>query len=156
MKTFIYQHTTKIIGTLFLCLAGLCVISCESAEEISRSFDMEVPTCIVLNDSMAVQAGTSTQIEVQISDNAGLSRVELSYGEWFINEATDLSANKPLSYTYTAKIDIPADAEKEWDEVVYRNDGSSYTIHQVYHQIQLLAYDINQNKRKTIIYLQVK
>lgn len=156
MKTVVYQYMTKFAGIVCLCLLALWGTSCESAEDISRSFDMEVPKCIVVNDSLVVEAGTSVTIQVNVSDNVGLSRLELSYGDWYVNEALDLSDTKPQEYTYTATVNVPADAEKEWDEVVYRNDGSSYTIRQVYHQIQLLAYDVNRNKRKTIIYLQVK
>ncbi len=130
--------------------------SCESAEEISRSFDLEVPVCKVQNDSAVVAAGSVVNVNVQLSDNVGLSKLEFSYDAWTIGESLSFSEQgNPKSYLYQTTVQVPATALTSWSETVYRNDGSSYSMTQMYHKLTLKVYDVNANVRTSYIYLKV-
>jgi hypothetical protein len=142
-----------IIVQLFLVFV---FASCESAEEISRSFDLEVPTCKVQNDSSVVAAGSTVDLKVQLSDNVGLSKLEFAYDAWTVSESVNLvDQGSPKSYLYQVTIKVPATALTSWFETVYRNDGSSYVTTQVYHKLTLKVYDVNGNMRTAYVYIKV-
>lgn len=137
-------------------LAGL-FYACETAEDLSKRLDHEVPFCKVLTDSLIVYAGQSIEIKVDVSDNAGLDKLVFSYENWFLRETVSLrELNYPKSYRFETRLVIPDDAEKEWEEEVITNTGASYKITQCYHKLNLEATDINMNVRNIPIYIQVK
>lgn len=151
-----------IISVLTFCFI---LISCDSAENISNGFDHEVPKCIIKNDSITASKGDKIEIEIEVSDNAGLSKMELSYGEWRLSNIVKLDNEAIKKYTYTYELEIPEYAktvtvvdgnEIGWQEVEYRNDGSSYYINQLYHKINFNATDINLNVRNSSIYIKVR
>ena len=152
----------NIIIAFFPCLL---LVSCDSAEQISNGFDHEVPKCIIKNDSITASRGEKIEIEIEVSDNIALNKMELSYGEWSLSNVIKLDNETTKKYTYTYELEIPQDAkavtlvdgkEVGWQEVVYRNDGSSYYINQLYHKISFNATDVNLNVRNTTIYLKIK
>jgi len=147
------KNLIRIIGQLMLIFA---FVGCESAEEISRSFDLEVPACKVENDSLAVVAGSMVDLKIQLSDNVGLSKLELAYDAWSVSESLSLEDKaNPTSYLYQVSVKVPTTALKSWSETVYRNDGSSYVTTQVYHKLTLKAYDVNGNLRTAYVYIKV-
>lgn len=147
------KNLILIIGQLILTFA---FIGCESAEEISRSFDLEVPTCKVEKDSSIVTAGSTVDLKVQVTDNAGLSKLEFSYDPWAVSESVNLAdLGSPKSYLYQVTVKVPTTALTSWSETVYRNDGSSYVITQFYHKLTLKAYDVNGNLRTSYTYIKV-
>lgn len=142
-----------IISQLIMVFA---FIGCESAEDISRSFDMEVPTCKVQNDSSVVAAGSTVDLKIQLSDNVGLSKIEFAYDAWTVSESVNLAdQGNPKSYLYQVSVKVPVTALVSWSETVYRNDGSSYVTTQLYHKLTLKAYDVNGNLRTTYVYIKI-
>ena len=131
--------------------------ACESSEEISRKMDHEVPSYKVLTDSLIVSRGQEVEIKVEVSDNAGLARMMLTYGNWGVQEVVTLAElNYPKTYLFVTKVRIPDDAAKEWIEDFMQNDGYVYKITQKYHKLKLEATDINMNVRNIPIYLKVQ
>ena len=142
-----------ILGQLIIASA---FFGCQSSEDISRSYDMEVPTCKVQNDSAAVVAGSTVELNIRLSDNAGLSKVEFAYDAWSISESVNLAdQGNPTLYQYKVSVKVPTTALKSWSETVYRNDGSSYVTTQAYHKLVLKVYDVNGNVRIAYTYLKV-
>lgn len=142
-----------IIGQLLLVFV---FASCESAEDISRSFDLEVPTYKVQNDSSVVVAGSVVDLKIQLSDNVGLSKLEFSYDAWAVSESVSLlDQGNPKSYLYQIAVKVPTTALTSWSETVYRNDGSSYVVTQLYHKLSLKVYDVNGNVRIAYVYIKV-
>ena len=141
---------------IFLILIALATfVACETSEDISFGLDHEVPSYRVLTDSLQVKKGQTVTIKVEVSDNAGLSKVVFSYGDWVIREAIMLD-EKPKSYTFETSILIPDDAATEWQEGIILNNGSKQTITQHYHKLLLEATDINMNVRNIPIYIKVE
>ena len=107
--------------------------------------------------------GSTIDISVVITDNVGLKTAELSYSNWlfskyinFANPEGDIPL-KPKSYTFTAKVVVPADAvTTPWLESYYFNDGSSMKITQSYHKMILTVSDVNMNVRIIPIFVKVE
>ncbi|MDR0541239.1 MAG: hypothetical protein LBH19_03390 [Dysgonamonadaceae bacterium] len=146
-----------MIKNFRLILLLFALYACENAEDISNKMDHEVPYCKVLTDSLAVLAGQSASIQVEVSDNAGLDKMVLSYGNWMLRESISLKElNNPKSYRFETTVKVPEDAAKEWMEEVIMNTGASYTITQYYHKLVLEATDINMNVRNIPVYIKVE
>ena len=134
----------------------LVLSSCETTEDILNSIDHEVPSIILDQDSLVVNAGESVSISATIEDESGIERVEFSYGDWMINEIKDLSDQTSTEiYEFSTEIMVPADAVKEWEEDKYFNDASSIKVIQQFHRLELKAWDKNRNERKGILYIKV-
>ncbi len=134
----------------------LVLSSCETTEDILNSIDHEVPSIILDQDSLVVNAGESVSISATIEDESGIERVEFSYGDWMINEIKDLSDQTSTEiYEFSTEIMVPADAVKEWEEDKYFNDASSIKVMQQFHRLELKTWDKNRNERKGIVYIKV-
>ena len=134
----------------------LVLSSCETTEDILNSIDHEVPSINFDQDSLVVNAGESVSISATIEDESGIERLEFSYGDWRINEITDLSDQTSTEiYEFTTEVMVPDDAVKEWEEDKYFNDASSIKVIQQYHRLELKAWDKNRNERKGIVYIKV-
>ena len=107
----------------------------ETADEISAGMDHTVPGYTVLNDSLVVSPLQEVQLEIEVTDAAGLKRLVFSYGNWGITEAINIDG-APTKHTFTKTITIPQDAAKEWVESVTEND-------------------VNQNVKEIPIYIKV-
>lgn len=146
----------KKIKYVILLTISIFLASCiESAEDRSLSLDHKVPSYKVLTDSLLVNKSDSVEIKVKVSDESGLSQVLFSYGDWLINEKINLALS-PKEYLFQTKIKIPADAETEWQETITANDGTSKTITQHYHKLQLYATDVFLNVRIIPVYIRVQ
>jgi hypothetical protein len=107
--------------------------------------------------------GSTINISVEISDNEALKTAELSYSPWlfskyinFANPEGDIPLT-PQSYTFTAKITVPAYVVTiPWIETFYFNDGSSIKYIQSYHKLVLTVVDVNMNTRTIPIFLKVE
>ena len=142
-----------ILGSFIL----MFFYACESSEDISNKLDHEVPSYKVLTDSLLVHRGQTVDIQVEVSDNAGLAKLVLSYSNWSLRESVSLSdQNYPKTYTFATSVIIPDDALTEWSENKILNDGTTVKITQHYHQLNLEATDMNMNVRNIPIYLQVQ
>jgi len=145
-----------IVSVMVVCFLAF-FFACESSEDISRKMDHEVPSYKVLTDSLTVAPGQQIEIKVEISDNAGLSKLLLTYGNWGIQEVLSLAdLNYPKTYLFTTKVSVPNDAAKEWVEDFIRNDGYVLKINQKYHKLNLEATDINMNVRNIPVYIRVQ
>lgn len=144
----------KIIYTLVVSIVALLSACGETAEDISYGMDHETPSYKVLNDSAVVSPLQEVQLEIEVSDNAGLKKVIFAYGDWNLNEVIELDGS-PATYVYKKTITIPADAAKEWVESVKENDGTIVEIDQTYHKLTLTATDINMNVKIIPIYIKV-
>ncbi len=134
----------------------LLTFSCESTEDILNSIDHEVPSIEFDNDSIVVNAGESISISATIGDESGIERLEFSYGDWRINEITDLNEVETGElYEFTTEVLVPVDAVKEWEEDKYFNDATSIKIIQQYHPLELKAWDKNRNVKKACVYIKV-
>ncbi|MDR2805185.1 MAG: hypothetical protein LBB85_06005 [Dysgonamonadaceae bacterium] len=131
--------------------------ACETAEDISFGMDHETPTGRAITDSLSLLPGQTCDIRVIVEDNAGLSQVIFSYGDWMIRESVSLAEiNYPQSYTFETSIAIPEDALAEWQEELILNDGSKTTITQRYHKLLLEATDKNMNVKNIPVYIHVE
>ena len=134
----------------------LLTYSCESTEDILNSIDHEVPSVEFGEDSIVVNAGGSISISATIGDESGIERLEFSYGDWRINEITDLNDIETGElYEFTTEVFVPVDAVKEWEEDKYFNDATSIKIIQQYHPLELKAWDKNRNEKKAYVYIKV-
>ncbi|MDR2086538.1 MAG: hypothetical protein LBP72_05125 [Dysgonamonadaceae bacterium] len=152
--------TSKLALSLVTChlslIFSLAFSACETAENISFGMDHETPSGMAVTDSLQVHPGQTVDIKIAVSDNAGLSKVVFSYGEWMIRESVSLAElNYPQSYTFETSIVIPEDAITAWEEDVILNDGSKKTIVQHYHQLLLEATDRNMNVKDIPVYIRV-
>ncbi len=130
---------------------ALFLWSCESAEEISFGLDHTVPVITFSQDRGEAARNQTYEIEIFVSDESGLASVDVSYTEWSFQFSKKLSGEK--AYSEKLQIEVPSDALLQWEEVKYRNDGSSYTETEMYHKFTVVAYDVNQNKRTSYFYL---
>lgn len=186
----------KNIFNISVIISLLCFISCESSEDISRSFDHEVPEGASLTlstngqtkeipDNIITQLlwgvipqvnletitiptltatiGSTFDVSIEISDNEALKTAELSYSSWLYSKYINFANPEegiplePQSYTFTAEITVPDDAETTpWIETFYYNDGSSIKYNQSYHEFTLTLVDINMNTRTIPIFLKVE
>jgi len=146
----------QILYTLLFALLSLSFFSCgESAEEISLAYDHEVPKYHVVTDSLLVVPLQEIDLKVEISDNEGLKKIVLTYGNWGINKVSDLEEN-PKNYTFETRITIPENAEKEWKEQITKNDGTIISVEETYHKLIITATDINMNVRNIPVYLRIQ
>jgi hypothetical protein len=142
---------------LTIILSALMFYACETAEDISLGMDHEVPSYQVLTDSLVVHPGQTVEIKVNVTDNAGLSKLVFAYGNWLLRESVTLDElNYPLSYSFTTSLTIPEDAEKEWEEDFVQNNGATLKIVQQYHKLILEATDVNKNVRNIPVYIKVE
>jgi hypothetical protein len=150
-----YINMSKIVFAIIV-LFSLVFSACETSEDISFGMDHETPSGQVMTDSLRVLAGQTRGIQVIVSDNAGLSKLVFSYSDWTIRESVSLAEwNYPLSYIFETTITVPEDALEEWEEEVVLNDGSTKTIIQRYHKLNLEATDVNMNVRNIPVYIRV-
>lgn len=139
----------------FLMVMSLVALwSCESAEDISFGLDHTVPTITFSQEKGEAARNQTYEIEIFVSDEAGLASVDVSYTEWSFQFSKKLAGEK--TFTEKLQIEVPADALLEWEEVKYRNDGSTYTEMETYHKFTVVAYDVNQNKRTSYFYLKAR
>lgn len=143
-----------ILRKIVFLLAVLLPFGCESAEDISYNMDHEVPMVVFSLESSEVERGVQHQIQIEVSDNVGLKSVDISYPDWNFQYSKKL--NGEVRFTEMLSIDVPEDALLEWEEVKYRNDGSSYSEIERYHRFTVVSYDVNQNKRTSYFYMKVK
>lgn len=144
----------RIIYTLVVSIVVFLSSCGETAEEISAGMDHEVPSYKVLTDSLVVSPLQEVQLKVEISDNAGLSRIVFSYGNWGLNSAINIEGS-PKTHLFETTVTIPQDAAKEWVESVTENDGTIVQKSQTYHKLVLTATDINMNVKAIPIYIKV-
>lgn len=144
----------RIIYTLVVSMVVFLAACGETAEEISNGMDHQVPGYTVLTDSLVVSPLQEVQLEVEVTDNAGLKRLVFSYGNWAISEAINIDGS-PKKHVFNATITIPQDAAKEWVESVTQNDGTVVEVDQTYHKLTLTATDVNQNVKVIPIYIKV-
>jgi hypothetical protein len=149
-RSFITCYLSLII------LFSLVFCACETAEDISAGMDHETPSGTPVMDSLRVFPGQTLDIQIIVTDNAGLSKLVFSYGEWMIRESISLAElNYPHSYTFEITITIPEDALAEWEEEVILNNGSKKTIVQQYHKLLLEATDRNMNVKDIPVHIHV-
>ena len=111
----------------------------------------------IITDSLLVHPGQTVDIQVEVSDNAGLAKLVFSYSNWSLRESVSLSnQNYPKTYTFTTSVTIPDDALTEWSEDKILNDGTTVKITRYYHPLNLEATDINMNVRNILVYLRVR
>jgi hypothetical protein len=147
----------KIYFFIAVALFGGAFYACETAEDISNDMDHEVPSSVVLTDSLLVQAGQTVEIKIDVSDNAGLNKLVFSYGNWRLRESVSLEElNHPKTYRFETRLTIPEEAEKEWTEEAIMNTGDVYTVTQRYHKLNLEATDVNMNVRNIPLYIRVE
>ena len=112
--------------------------------------------------TLSISKGDTITISVVISDNVALKTADLSYTPWlydkyinFANPQADIPKT-PKSFTFTAKVGVPATAiTTPWLEDYYFNDGSSMKITQSYHKLVLTVIDVNMNQRIIPIFVKV-
>lgn len=144
----------KIIYALVVSIVALVSACGETAEEISYGMDHELPSYKVLNDSSVVSPLQEVQLEIEVSDKAGLKKVVFAYGDWNLNEVVELEGS-PVTYVYKKTITVPQNAVKEWTESVKENDGTIIEVGQTYHKLTLTATDMNMNVKLIPIYIKV-
>lgn len=144
-----------IYNILLMCAMTVFCYSCESADDISKESDHEVPQYEVLTDYLEVPRGQSVTLKVNVSDNEGLSQMVFSYGSWAISEKIYVE-NNAKSYSFERTIEVPADAAIEWNESLIENDGTEVPFIQKYHKLTLTVTDINMNVRVIPIHISVK
>jgi len=141
-----------VVSFLILLFAG-----CESTEDTLNSLDHTVPVIQFTPDTLEVTAGEKVTINALLSDEAGIQRIEFTYGEWRLNTIIDLSAESDqATYTFSTEITVPVNALKSWEEKKYFNDGTSLVITQTYHKLLLSVWDKNRNLQKGYCYVKVK
>lgn len=143
----------NIINILLLSVTFL-LGACESAEDISFGFDHSVPEIVFENDSVTVSPGSGLALNLKIMDNVGVASWELSYPNWNFRKFGKVEGVKECGLSET--IVIPDDAKLEWEEVKYRNDGSTYIATEIYHRIVVVATDVNLNKRTSYLYVRIR
>lgn len=141
----------KIVYRLLTVVMLLAFCGCESAEDISFGLDHTVPTITFSQDRGEAARNQTYEIEILVTDEAGLASVDVSYVDWSYQYSKKFTGE--TSYSEKLAIEVPADALLEWEEVKYRNDGSTYTELETYHKFTVVAYDVNQNKRTSYFYL---
>lgn len=141
----------NIFSKLLSLLVLVSFISCESAEDISFGLDHKVPEITFSSEKTEVKRGEQTSIDIFVSDEAGLSSVDVSYSGWGVQSSKKLDGQ--VDYSETLTIEVPSDALLEWEETKYRNDGSAYTEIETYHKFTVTATDVNLNKRKSYFYI---
>lgn len=138
-------------------IALMVIASCESTDDILESIDHKVPDIQFMPDSIEVDAGETFTVEALVEDESGIERLVFSYGNWRINQIVDLSGETVSgSYTFSTEVTVPGDALTSWEEEKYFNDASSITIIQQYHALELTAWDVNRNERKSYMYVKVR
>ena len=82
--------------------------------------------------TLTVSKGDSLNISVIISDDVALKTVDLAITDWLFDKYINFSnplgdiPKTPKSYTFTAKVGVPANAvTTPWLEDYYFNDGST-------------------------------
>lgn len=146
------MKTARILATLSIVI----FTACESTDDAMNKIDHTVPSVMFNQDTVEVTAGENLAVRAVVEDESGIQRIELTYGDWRINNIVDLTDENSVSYPFTLDITVPSDAIKEWEESRYFNDGSSIKIRQQYHKIALSAWDKNRNLRKAYLYVKVK
>ncbi len=132
-------------------------VSCETPEDILNNLDHQVPEITFTTDTLVIAAGANATATVTVEDEAGIDRIEFSYGSWQINQIFNLSEEgSPDSHTLNLEFTIPLDAETQWDETLYFNDGSSIVILQQYHKLLLNSWDVNRNMNTAILYVKIE
>jgi hypothetical protein len=150
MKSKIFKYLSLVIFFPFI------YIACgDNADEISFGYDREVPQVVLLADSLEVAPLQEVTLKAELSDNAGLSKLVFTYGNWAIAEAVELKDN-PKTCAFERTLTIPADAEKEWSDFVTLNTGETKPVTETYHKLALTVTDINMNLRTVYIYIKVK
>lgn len=147
----------NLLLTIFA-FSAIIFSSCgDNADDYSFSLDHKIPAYTIYNDSIEVNAGQSFDVKVDLSDEAGLSKISFSYSSWGISENFLLAEEgNPKSYTFSRTITVPADAQTEWEETVVRNDGSTYVKKEQYHKLILKATDVNLNEVTVLVRVKVK
>lgn len=144
---------------ILICIVfSVCILqACESTGDTLSTLDHTVPSVQFNPDTIEVIAGESVSVNAALGDESGIQRIEFAYGNWRINEIVDLTKDSfPVTYTFSTRITVPADALKEWQEDKYFNDGTSLKILQQYHKLALSGWDINRNVNKGYVYVKVK
>lgn len=114
-------------------------------------------------NTVTVPKGSTLQLSVVLSDKAGIKTAELAYSNWlyskyinFANPEGDIPLT-PLSYTFTADIEVPSTAVTvPWTETFTFNDGSTLLITQSYHKFTLTVVDVNMNRRIVPVYVKAE
>lgn len=139
---------------MILAMGAVCFTSCETAETIIADMDTLVPDVVIVNDSIDVDFGTSSSMDITISDPSGIRRIDITYGAWSIVEVIDFSVEDDYStsYDYTINFDVPADSAKSWFSQVktgYYHNGTEYQYTEYFHKIEIKATDKYLNERKS-------
>lgn len=141
-----------VVPFLILLFAG-----CESTEDTLNTLDHTVPVIKFTPDTLEVTAGEKVTINALLSDEAGIQRIEFTYGDWRINTIIVLPAESDeATYNFSTEITVPVNALKSWEEKKYFNDGTSLVITQTYHKLLLSVWDKNRNLQKGYCYVKVK
>jgi hypothetical protein len=132
-------------------------VSCETPEDILNNLDHQVPEITFETDTLVIAAGANGNARVTVEDEAGVERIEFSYGAWQINQIFNLSEEgNPASHSVDLEFTVPVDAETQWDETFYFNDGSSIEILQQYHKLLVNSWDVNRNMNTAILYVKIE
>ncbi len=118
---------------------------------------------VISQPTVTASKGSVIDVSVVISDNVGIKTAEMSYANWLFSKYINFSNPegdiplKPLTYTFTAQITVPATAiSTPWLEDYYYHDGSSLKVTQAYHKIEFTVIDVNMNKRIIPIFVKVQ
>jgi hypothetical protein len=147
MKSFL------AIITILLFIA----LSCETPEDILKNLDHKVPEISFDTDTLVIAAGANATALVMVKDESGIDRIEFSYGAWQINQVFNLSEEgSPESHSVSIEFTVPLNAETQWEEILYFNDGSSIVILQQYHKLLVKSWDVNRNMNTGILYVKIE
>jgi len=158
------DHTVPDCKTLTLTANGQTKIIADEA--VTRELWGFAPTTnmqLVSINTVTATKGSTVRMSVVLSDKAGIKTAELAYSNWlfskyinFANPEGDIPLT-PLSYTFTADIEVPATAATApWTETFTFNDGSTLLISQSYHKMTLTVVDVNMNKRIVPIFIKAE
>jgi hypothetical protein len=142
-----------LIITILLFIA----FSCETPEDILKNLDHKVPKITFQTDTLVIAAGVNATALVSVEDESGIDRIEFSYGAWQINQVFSLSEEgSPELHSVSIEFTVPLNAETQWEEILYFNDGSSILILQQYHKLLVKSWDVNRNMNTGILYVKIE